>query len=130
MIARKEILFAYIKSNIAPILVDFIFDKDLDGAIILLANICAKKLNGHYDGSSFNPPNWFCEILNTKASKILVIDKIDSISKKEQLKFSELLGYRKISTFELPQNCIIIVTATEINKDKISKEIFSLVARI
>ena len=32
--------------------------------------------------------------------------------------------------FELPKNCVIIVTANEINKDKISEEVFSLVARI
>ena len=130
MITRKEILFAYIKANIAPILVDFIFGKDLNEAIILPANIDANELNGYYDGSSFNPPNWLFEILNTKASKILVIDKIDSISKEEQLKFSELLEYRKISTFELPKNCIIIVTANEINKEKISEEIFSIVVPI
>ena len=98
--------------------------------MILQANIDANELNGYYDGSSFNPPNWLFEILNTKASKILVIDKIDSISKEEQLKFSELLEYRKISTFELPKNCIIIVTANEINKEKISEEIFSIVVPI
>ena len=60
----------------------------------------------------------------------LVIDKIDTISKEEQLKFCELLEYRKISTFNLPESCVIIVTANEINKDKINEEIFSLVARI
>lgn len=70
------------------------------------------------------------EILSTNESKFLVIDKIDTILKEEQLKFCELLEYRKISTFELPKNCVIIVTANEINKDKINEEIFSLVARI
>ena len=72
----------------------------------------------------------FNDITNTNEIKLLVIDKIDTISKEEQLKFCELLEYRKISTFELPKNCVIIVTANEINKDKISEEVFSLVARI
>ena len=76
------------------------------------------------------PPKWLDEILSTNDSRILIIDKIDTISKEEQLKFCELLEYRKISTFELPKNCVIIVTADEINKDKINEEIFSLVARI
>lgn len=76
------------------------------------------------------PPKWLNEILSTNASKILVIDKIDAIAKEEQLKFCELLEHRKISTFELPKSCVIIVTANEINKDKINEEIFSLVARI
>jgi len=59
-----------------------------------------------------------------------VVGDFDSISKEEQLKFCELLEHRKISTFELPKSCVIIVTANEINKDKINEEIYSLVAQI
>ena len=121
---KKEILLSYIKANVAPILVDFISSKDLDDAVVIPANVDIKELNGHYDGVDFVPPKWLNEILNTNASRILVIDKIDSISKEEQLE------HRKISTFELPKSCVIIVTANKINKNKISEEIFSLVARI
>ena len=127
---KKEMLLSYIKANVAPILVDFISSKDLNEAVLLPANIDAKELNGYYDGTDFMPPKWLNEILSTNESKFLVIDKIDTILKEEQLKFCELLEYRKISTFELPKNCVIIVTANEINKDKINEEIFSLVARI
>ena len=127
---KKEILLSYIKANVAPILVDFISGKDFNGAVVLPANVDVKELNGHYDGTDFIPPKWLNEILSTNASRILVIDKIDSISKEEQLKFCELLEHRKISTFELPKNCVILVTANEINKEKISEKIFSLVARI
>lgn len=100
---KKEILLSYIKANVAPILVDFISGKDLNGAVVVPANVDIKELNGHYDGADFMPPKWLNEILSTNASKILVIDKIDSISKEEQLKFCELLEHRKISTFELPK---------------------------
>lgn len=103
---------------------------EMDIAVVLPATIDVKDLNGHYDGENFMPPKWLDEILSTNDSRILIIDKIDTISKEEQLKFCELLEYRKISTFELPKNCVIIVTADEINKDKINEEIFSLVARI
>lgn len=127
---KKELLLSYIKANVAPILVDFITSEDLNGTVILPSSIDSKELNGHYEGTNFMPPKWFNEILSTNTSKVLVIDKIDAISKEEQLKFCELLEYRKISTFELPKNCLIIVTANEINKEKISEEIFSLVARI
>lgn len=127
---KKEMLLSYIKSNVAPVLVDFISSKDLNEAVVLPANIDVKELNGYYDGVDFMPPKWLNEILSTNESKFLVIDKIDTILKEEQLKFCELLEYRKISTFELPKNCVIIVTANEINKDKINEEIFSLVARI
>jgi hypothetical protein len=127
---KKEILLSYIKANVVPVLVDFISGDDINDAVVLPANIDVKELNGHYDGTDFVPPKWFNEILSTNASKILVIDKIDSIEKEEQLKFCELLEHRKVSTFELPKNCVIVVTANEINKDKINDEIFSLVARI
>ena len=130
MKSKKEILLSYIKANVVPILIDFISGDDLNGAVVVPASVDVKELNGHYDGSDFMPPKWLNEILSTNASRILVIDKIDSISKEEQLKFCELLEHRKISTFELPKNCVIIVTANEISKDKINEEIFSLVARI
>lgn len=127
---KKEMLLTYIKANVVPILVDFIFSQDIEDAIILPAKIDIEELNGHYDEISFIPPKWLSKILSTNTSKILIIDRIDTISKEEQLKFVELLEYRKISTFKLPDNCAILVTAKEINKDKISEEIFSLVARI
>ena len=127
---KKEMLLSYIKANVAPVLVDFISGSDLNGAVVLPANIDTKELNGHYEESEFVSPKWFNDITNTNEIKLLVIDKIDTISKEDQLKFCELLEYRKISTFELPKNCVIIVTANEVNKDKINEEIFSLVARI
>ena len=127
---KRELLLSYIKSNVAPILVDFLSGNDIKNAVILPANIDSKELNGHYDGVDFLPPKWMSEILGTNASKILIIDKIDSVPKEEQLKFCELLEHRKISTFSLPENCVILVTANEVNKNKISEEIYSLVVQI
>ena len=127
---RQELLMSYIRANVAPILVDFISGKDVKGAVVIPANIDNKELNGHYDGIDFMPPKWLSEITQTNESKFLIIDKIDTISKEEQLKFCELLEHRKISTFELPKSCVSIVTANEINKDKINEEIYSLVALI
>ncbi len=127
---KKELLMSYIKANVAPILVNFISGKDIPGAIVISADVDAKELNGHYDGADYMPPKWYNELVTNNNSKVLVIDLIDSINKEEQLKFIELLEHRKISTFELPKDCVIIVTAKEVNKDKISEEIYSLVAQI
>ena len=127
---KKELLMSYIKANVAPILVNFISGKDIPGAIVISADVDAKELIGHYDGADYMPPKWYNELVTNNNSKVLVIDLIDSINKEEQLKFIELLEYRKISTFELPKDCVIIVTAKEVNKDKISEEIYSLVAQI
>lgn len=127
---KKELFLSYIKANVIPVLASFISSEDLEDSIILPADINVKELNGHYDGIDFVPPKWFSKILNISNSRILVIDKIDSISKEEQTKFIELLKYRKISTFELPKNVIIVVTANDINKNTINEGIFSLVAQI
>lgn len=127
---KKEMLLTYLKSNVAPVLVDFLPINDFNFAVTIPANIDIKELNGHYEGLDFIPPKWLNEILSSTKNKMLVIDKIDTISKEEQLKFVELLKYRKILTFELPKDCLIIITANEINTEKISNEIYSLVACI
>ena len=87
---KKEMLLSYIKANVAPVLVDFISGSGLNGAVVLPANIDTKELNGHYDEAEFVAPKWFKDITNTSKNKVLVIDKIDTISKEEQLKFQQL----------------------------------------
>ena len=127
---QNEILKSYIKSNVAPILINFLNGKDIPNSILLPSNVDISELNGHYENDEFLPPNWLIQITNSSKQGILVIDKIDEISKKEQLKFVELLKYRQISTFKLPESTIIIVTAKKINKNTINEEIYSLVAHI
>ena len=125
---KKEMILEYIKYNVAPILVDFLSGSDFNNAIVLPAKVEKEELNGHYEDIEFVPPKWFKELLNGK--KLLIIDKIDTISKDEQLKFIELLKYKKISTFDLPDDIRIIITANKISKDTINEEIISLVAKI
>lgn len=127
--SKRELLMSYIKSNVAPILVDFIEGKDIPSSVILPANLEKSELNGHYNNIEFLPPEWLNNLENTIPS-ILVIDKIDIISKKEQTKFIEILKYKQVSTFELPKNTIIIITAKEISERTINEEIYSLVAHI
>ena len=127
--SRKELLINYIKGNVAPILVDFIDGNSIPDSVILSASCDVTDLNGHYDGTEFVAPEWFNQLKNSTLS-VLVIDKIDSISKDEQIKFIEILKYRQVSTFELPKRTVIIVTAKDINKDTINEDIYSLVAHI
>lgn len=127
---QSELLKSFIKSNVAPILINFLNGKDIPNSILLPSNVNISELNCRYENDEFLPPNWLIQITNSSKQGILVIDKIDEISKKEQLKFVELLKYRQVSTFELPESTIIIVTAKEINKNTINEEIYSLVAHI
>ena len=125
---KKDMLLAYIKVNVVPVLVTFMFASDFDNAVVLAANTRISELNGHYENMEYVPPKWFNDLLNLSGSKYLIIDRIDNINKEEQKKFIEILKYNKISTFDLPSDCRIIVTANEVNK--VSEEILSLVALI
>ena len=128
--AKRELLMSYIKSNVAPILVDFIDGNNIPNSVVLPANLEISELNGHYENIEFVSPEWLNKIKNSNISTILVIDKIDSIPPIEQTKFVEILKYRQVSTFELPKNTVIVVTAKEINENTINEEIYSLVAHI
>jgi len=128
--AKKELLMSYIRSNVAPILIDFVDSINISNTVVLPADCKMEDLTGHYIGTDYVSPKWMNQIFTTNAPTILVIDKIDSIPKDEQTKFVEILEYRKVSTFELPKNTVIIVTAKEINEKLINEEIYSLVAHI
>ena len=124
---KLNILKNYIMSNAMPILIDFIDGSIIPNSVILPANCDIKDLNGHYEGTNFVAPKWLNELDN---KNILVIDNLDAISKDEQLKFKEILKYRKIATFDIPSNVVIILTAKKINKETINEEIYSLVAHL
>ena len=113
-----------------PILVDFISGNIIPNSVFLPANINISELNGQYDNVEYTAPKWLIELNKLNGLPILVIDKIDSIQRNEQVKFIEILKYKKISTFELPENTVIILTATEINENTINEEVYSLVAHI
>ena len=119
----------YIICNVAPILVDIMDGDSIPNSVVLPANLEITELNGHYDNAEFVSPEWLNK-LEGSTPTILVIDKIDSIPKNEQTKFVEILKYRQVSTFELPKNTVIVVTAKEINENAINEEIYSLVAHI
>lgn len=126
---KRELLMNYIRGNVVPILVDFIDGSSIPNSVVLPANLEITELNGHYNNTEFTSPKWLNKIEGSTPT-ILVIDKIDSIPKNEQTKFVEILKYRKVSTFDLPKNTVIVVTAKEINENTINEEIYSLVAHI
>ena len=122
-----NLLKSYIASNVAPILTDFIAVATLPHTIVIPANCEPNELCGHYDYDKYLAPDWYYELKN---NKLLVIAKIDEITKEEQQKFIELLKYRQVSTFKIPDDISIFLTANKINKDTINEELFSLVAQI
>lgn len=127
---RLEMIMSYIKENIVPVLIENISsDIFTNNTVILPANIDRKELNGHYEGVDFLPPNWYQELEKYKEDNysFLIISELSSLPKEEQLKFGEILKYRKVGVFDLPKNCVIIITGKNI-EETISKEIYSMVA--
>ena len=59
-----------------------------------------------------------------------MIRNINKIDISDQAKFIEILKYKQISTFDLPKNTLIILTVTDLNSNKLNKEVASLVAMI
>lgn len=129
---RIDMITTYIKSYTVPILIENvsadIFNRN---AVILPADIDINELNGHYEGVEFLPPAWYQELEKYKddSYSFLVISNLSELSKQKQLKFGEILKYKKVGVFELPKNCVIIITAKNIG-ETISNEIYSMVAVI
>lgn len=118
--------------NEYPILVEDIPNELFENSIILNNDCDISLLNGHYEGVNFVAPDWY-NILTEKCKDgltLLIINGINNIDREEQLKFVEILKYKKISTFDLPKNCSIIVTAYDLENKPIAEEIYSLVASV
>lgn len=123
------LLDKYIKLNYNPILIENIPAAAINNAVFLKADCDITLLNGHYENENFVAPKWFNELIS-KETPILVIDNINSISLEEQTKFVEILKYKKISTFNLPNNCLIILTASYLKNNPINEIVYSLVVHI
>lgn len=126
---RLEMLNEYIKSGITPILIENMPVSVFDNATIIDANCDISDLNGHYENINFVAPSWYNK-LKQNQTKMLVINNINEIDVNEQTKFIEILKYKKISTFDLPKDCIIIVTAKNLKERPINEEVYSLLAHI
>ncbi|MEG0909587.1 MAG: hypothetical protein RSH78_04410 [Bacilli bacterium] len=129
---KINMINTYIENNVGPVLIEGVTSLSFPRAVVLPSNCEIDFLNGHYEDIEFVPPIWYTELMNKQNSvhNLLVIDNITNISIEEQLKFCEILKYRKISTFGLPENCAIIITCDIVDKTKISPEIYALVAHI
>lgn len=126
---RMEMLEGLLKSGVSPILLENFPASIFKDSVILEATCNNEDLTGHYEGISYCPPEWYNKLVNLD-EKILVLSNINKIPALEQKKFGEILKYKKVSTFDLPKNTIILVTANNLEENKINEEIYSLMAHI
>lgn len=126
---KLDLLSAYIRSEISPILLEDISTDIFKNPVIINSNCDISFLNGHYEKEKFVGPSWYNELIK-KDNPILLINNINSISKEEQYKFVEILKYKKVGTFELPKKCIIIATCNNLKDNPLNEEVYSLMAHI
>lgn len=126
---RIKILEGILKSGISPILLEDFPVSVFQDAVILESNCDVSELNGHYEETEFCPPEWYKK-LTSKDNPVLVINNINKIPTDEQIKFVEIFKYNKISTFELPKNCIVIATVSNLKENPINEQVYSLMAHI
>ena len=126
---KLMILDSYLKSGLTNILIEDMPKEIFEDEIIIESSCEIEDLNGHYEGTIFMPPIWYQNLIN-KNKKILVINDINKIPLQEQPKFNEILKYKKVSTFDLPKDCIVIVLVDNLKENKICEEVYSLLAHI
>lgn len=129
---KLELLKKYVEFGEYPLLIQNTYINLFNNEVTISANIDRSELNGHYENSIFYSPKWYNELLDKSKDKqvVLVIDNIDKIKVEDQTKFIDILKYRKIGTFELPTNCLIVVTYSDLSINKINEQIYSLLAHI
>lgn len=129
---RFNLLESYLQCGISPLLIQNLSATVFTNVVAINANIDRLELNGHYENIEFCPPTWYKELIekSKKGSVILLIENINELALEEQTKFVEILKYKKVSTFDLPTNCLLIVTYSDLNKYKINEEIYSLCAHV
>lgn len=126
---KKEMFEAYIKSGINALLLEDVKSDAFKNSVIIESNCDVSLLNGHYENEKFVAPAWYLDLVNNKKN-LLIIDNINDVSEYEQGKFVEILRYRKVSTFDLPKNCVVVATCSNIKENPINEEVYSLMVHI
>jgi len=128
----KKLLLNYMESNVCPILVENISSNSFKNYVLLDSNCDVSLLNGHYEGVDFVAPNWYLELIekSKKGNVVLFINGINEVSINDQCKFIEIFKYRKISTFDLPRNCVVVASCSSLKDKAINEEVYSLMAHI
>lgn len=126
---KKEMFEAYVKSGIKSLLLEDVNSNIFKNSVVIDSNCDTSLLNGHYENEDFVAPSWYLDLVNNKKN-LLIIDNINDISEYEQGKFVEILRYNKVSTFDLPKNCVVVATCSNINEKPINEEVYSLMVHI
>lgn len=108
-----------------PIIIEGLDSKLIKDAVIIKADINSQDLGIKIDSNGYIYPNFINELENSK-NKILIIDKLDEISKEEQEKFNGLIKYKGINGYKFPKETQIVITTKTNGLNEISQDILNL----
>ena len=126
---KKEMFETYVKSGIKSLLLEDVDSNIFKNSVVIESNCDVSLLNGHYENEEFVAPSWYLDLVNSKKN-LLIINNINDVNINEQGKFIEILRYRKVSTFDLPNNCVVIATCSNVKEKPINEEVYSLMVHI
>lgn len=122
----------YLETYVSPLLVEDIPSDFFGDSVIIKGDIDSNDLTGHYEENEYCPPSWYSELIEKSGedAEVLVIENINKESVDKQKMFVEILKYRKVSTFELPSDCVIVVSCSGLEENPLCEEVYSLVVHI
>lgn len=106
-LSKKDIL---VLTENSPVMILGGKADDFENAVILDANISSSFLAVLNGANGLLKPDWLLN-LESKKSRLLVVNNLDKVEKYEQEKFYEILKYKTVSNISLPKYTKIIVLA-------------------
>jgi hypothetical protein len=99
--------------KVSPVLIIGEDVESFKNATILEPTIENKDLHVYEDPKGLIVPSWLKAIEKGKASKLIIIKNIDEVPEVEQNKFYEMLKYKSIGSYAMPESVKIIVIAKQ-----------------
>lgn len=97
--------------------------------VVIDSEISIDELNDKFVDGKYVTPDWYNDLVNKAKERktALVIDNINNIDEEAQLKFLDIIKYKKIGIYKLPENIVIFITYSTSNDYKLNSNISSLV---
>lgn len=97
--------------------------------VVIDSEISIDELNDKFVDGKYVTPDWYNDLVNKAKERktALVIENINDIDEVAQAKFIDIIKYKKIGIYKLPENIIIFITYNTSSKYKLNENIASLV---
>ena len=112
-----------------PILVNDVKFNNTGLDVVIDSKISIDELNDKFVDGKYVTPDWYNDLVNKSKERktALVIENINDIDEVAQAKFIDIIKYKKIGLYKLPENIAIFITYNTSSEYKLNDNIASLV---